>query len=215
VSRIVKSRRSSFLFAVSLVGAVWAAQACSDPATTTPKASGGSAGGGSGTAGSSGASGQSGQAGASSGGVSGASGAAGFGGAAGSGAGGLGGTAGSGGGSAGAAGGTTLEPTFLGVASIMRNNCGLPACHGGGPDGQDLIFIDSTTLYDILMTKVVMACNNSVLVVPNNPDNSALLKLPTWQCTDFVMPQGCIDDPCITQAELDTIRAWIVAGAPR
>lgn len=144
-------------------------------------------------------------------GTSGAAGAAGFGGAAGSGAGGLGGAAGS----AGAAGGTTLEPTFLGVASIMRNNCGLPACHGGGPDGQDLIFIDPTTLYDILMTKVVMACNNSVLVVPNNPDNSALLKLPTWQCTDFVMPQGCIDDPCITQAELDTIRAWIVAGAPR
>ena len=70
------------------------------------------------------------------------------------------------------------------------------------------------TLYGILTTKVVMPCNNNILVVPNDPANSALLKLPTWQCTDFVMPMGCIDDPCLTQAELDTIRTWILAGAP-
>jgi hypothetical protein len=31
----------------------------------------------------------------------------------------------------------------------------------------------------------------------------------------FVMPQGCIDDPCLPDAELATFRAWIAAGAPQ
>jgi hypothetical protein len=54
-----------------------------------------------------------------------------------------------------------------------------------------------------------------VLVVPGDVANSALPKLPTWQCLDFVMPQGCIEDPCIKQEEIDAIRGWIAAGAPR
>jgi len=107
-----------------------------------------------------------------------------------------------------------MPGTFAHVAGIMQENCGFPACHGGGPDGQDLIFVNPATLYTNLTTKVVMACNNNILVVPGDPNNSALLKLPTWQCTDFVMPQGCIEDPCLKETELASIRAWITAGAP-
>jgi hypothetical protein len=141
---------------------------------------------------------------------------AGSGGSAGATAAGKGGMAGSGGGAGTAGmGAVPLGPTFASVASIMRENCGPLACHGGGPDGQDLIFVNLDTLYTTLTTKVVKECFNNVLVVPGDVANSALPKLPTWQCTDFVMPQGCIDDPCIAPAELDAIRGWIAAGAPR
>jgi hypothetical protein len=97
----------------------------------------------------------------------------------------------------------------------MSQNCGAPACHGGGPDGQDVIFVNRDTLYTTLTTTVVMECGNRPLVSPGNVANSALPMLPTWQCGDLVMPQGCLEDPCITPAELDAIRGWIAAGAPR
>jgi hypothetical protein len=122
------------------------------------------------------------------------------------------GSAGAAGSSAGA-GGVPITPTFAGVAEIMRANCGFPACHGGGPESQDLVFTDPATLYGSLTSKVVTECDGNILVVPNDPANSAILKLPTWQCRDLVMPKGCIDDPCLTSAELDTITTWISTGA--
>ena len=108
-----------------------------------------------------------------------------------------------------------LGPTFASVAEIMRQNCGAPSCHGGGPEGQDTVFVDTSTLYDVLTTKVVTECGGTLMVKPGDPVNSALLQLPTWQCGDLVMPKGCIDDPCLTMPEMDAIRGWISAGAPR
>jgi len=175
---------------------------CSEPApTTVTPESGGTAGVAAGAGG-------------------GGAGALGGAGAAGSGAGALGGAGGANGGAAGTAGaagsgGVALGPTFASVAEIMRQNCGAPSCHGGGPEGQDIVFVDTTTLYDLLMTKVVMECGGTALVKPGDPVNSALLKLPSWQCGDLVMPKGCIDDPCLTAPEMEAIRSWIVAGAPR
>jgi hypothetical protein len=72
-----------------------------------------------------------------------------------------------------------------------------------------------STLYDTLTTKVVKECNNSVMVVPNDPSKSALVMLPTWQCTDFVMPVGCIDNPCLESDQMAIITGWIASGAPR
>jgi hypothetical protein len=171
---------------LGLVFAVLAASGCSAP---DPVLAG--SGGAGGTGGSAGLSGGAGKA------------AAGFGGAA--------------AGAAGAAG-TPMPGTFGAVAEIMRQNCGLPACHGGGPDGQDLVYTNIATLHNVLMTTLVSECNNNPLVTPSDPANSALLKLPNWDCTDpmgapFVMPQGCIDDPCLQPAELASITAWIMAGA--
>lgn len=122
------------------------------------------------------------------------------------------GTAGSGSGSG--------QATFAAVASILSQECGKPLCHGGAAPAQMLNFTNMTTLYATLTSKVVSECVGEKLVVPGDPTNSALLKLPTWECRDamgaaFVMPQGCIDDQCLPDAELATLRAWIAAGAPQ
>jgi hypothetical protein len=196
-----------------------ATAACSGPVTEPPDpvATGGGAGMPSG-----------GNAGMSGGGAAGSSAGNASAGASGSGGGGTAGTggytgqagaSGSGGASAGAAGtagaaGFTLTATFDGLATYMQQNCGLPKCHGGAVDGPDLVFVDRSTLYNILTTRVVMPCSNRILVVPGKPEESALLMLPNWECTDFVMPMGCIEDPCLPEADIATIRAWIAAGAP-
>jgi len=114
--------------------------------------------------------------------------------------------------------GATGPGTFNDVAMIMAMNCGAPLCHGGG--GQPLVYTNKATLYGILTSTVVTECMNSKLVTPGDPAHSALLLLPTWMCTDqsggpFVMPQSCIDDPCLTQAERDSIKTWIMNGAPQ
>ncbi len=116
--------------------------------------------------------------------------------------------------------GATGPGTFSDVAMIMANNCGASQCHGGGPGGQPLVYTNKATLYGVLTSTVVAECMSSKLVTPGDPAHSALLLLPTWVCTDpsggpFVMPQGCIDTPCLKQTELDSIKAWITAGAPQ
>ena len=120
-------------------------------------------------------------------------------------------------GGAGGSGGGSSTGTFASVASILSTNCGAPACHGGGPDGQKLVLNDMATLYDALMTTVVHYCDSKLLVVPNDPANSALTMLPTWQCYYFVMPMGCLGEPtpCLPAEDLSSITAWISAGAPR
>jgi hypothetical protein len=134
----------------------------------------------------------------------------------------FGGSAGSSGvaGSPGSAGSGSGQATFAAVASIMSQECGKPLCHGGAAPAQMLNFTNMTTLYATLTSKVVSECMGEKLVVPGDPTNSALLKLPTWECRDamgaaFVMPQGCIDDQCLPDAELATLKAWIAAGAPQ
>lgn len=125
------------------------------------------------------------------------------------------GVAGSGVAGSGTAGGPSGQTaTLSAVAAILKESCGALSCHGGGPEGRDVVFTDPATLYQTLTTTVVAPCNNKPLVTPGQSANSALLMLPTWQCDDFVMPQGCFDDPCLPTADLATISAWIDAGAP-
>jgi hypothetical protein len=131
---------------------------------------------------------------------------------------GLSGSAGKAAAGAGGAAGAAGPGTFGAVAEIMRQNCGLSACHGGGPESQELVYTNVATLHSVLTTTIVSECNNNPLVMPGDPVNSALIKLPNWDCTDpsggpFVMPQGCIEDPCLPPAELASITAWIMAGA--
>jgi hypothetical protein len=101
----------------------------------------------------------------------------------------------------------------------MSMECGLPLCHGGAAPQQGLNFTDMATLRTTLTTRMVTECGNELLVAPGDPANSALLKLPIWKCMDssgaaFVMPQGCIEDQCLSDSELATFQAWIAAGAP-
>jgi len=117
--------------------------------------------------------------------------------------------------------GATTPGTFNDVAAIMARNCGASQCHGGGPGGQPLVYTNKATLYNTLTTTVVTECMSAKLVTPGDPTHSALVLLPTWMCKDqsggpFVMPQGCITqpDPCLTDAEMASIKQWIMAGAP-
>jgi hypothetical protein len=112
----------------------------------------------------------------------------------------------------GAAGATPSGPaTFAGVAAIIQQHCALAACHGGGRNPR---LTNNSSLYRTLTSTTVKECGGNALVTPNSIANSALLLLPNWECTDLVMPEGCVDMPCLSGGELATIAAWIQAGAP-
>lgn len=109
----------------------------------------------------------------------------------------------------GAAGAPANVPaTFAAVSSIIQANCAI--CHGSRMPR----LTNSANLYKTLTSTTVKECGGNALVKPNDPANSALLMLPNWECDDLVMPQGCVDMPCLTDTELATITAWINAGAP-
>lgn len=195
--------------------AVLAASGCSSSQPTSPTDNGPANGGSAGTSATGSANG--GTAGASTAGAThGGAGAGGNGATGGAGTG----TAGTGTAGTGTAGAATMPGTFASVAAIMASNCGAALCHGGGAGGQPLVYTNKATLYNTLTTTVVKECNGVKLVTPGDPAHSALLLLPNWMCTDdsggpFVMPQGCIDTPCLSKDELDSITAWITAGAPQ
>ena len=109
----------------------------------------------------------------------------------------------------GAAGSPANVPaTFAAVSSIIQQNCAI--CHGSRAPR----LTSGSTLYQTLTSTTVKECGGNALVKPNDPTNSALLMLPNWECDDIVMPQGCIDMPCLSATDLATITAWIDAGAP-
>jgi hypothetical protein len=112
---------------------------------------------------------------------------------------------------AGAGGGSGATVTFSSIATTIQQNCGQAACHGGGrpPNLQN-----TATLIANLTSTVVHECGDHPLVTPGDPTKSALLDLPTWKCMDFVMPLGCVDDPCLKAEDLAALTAWIQAGAP-
>ncbi len=103
------------------------------------------------------------------------------------------------------------------AASVVGMRCGLAGCHGTG--AQKPALANNSSLYNTLKTFTVKECGGKALVVPSDATNSSLIKLMKWQCTDasngpFVMPQGCIDDPCLSAQEIATLTGWIAAGAP-
>jgi hypothetical protein len=116
------------------------------------------------------------------------------------------------GGMPGVAGSTgTVTSTFSAVASIIQQHCGASGCHGGARNPR---LTNNSNLYKTLTSTTVEECASNHLVTPSDPTNSALLMLPNWECDDFVMPEGCVDMPCLSATELATITAWIQAGAP-
>jgi hypothetical protein len=73
---------------------------------------------------------------------------------------------------------------------------------------------DEDLLYERLTSYRVEHCNGIMLVQPGEPDNSAMLKVVTHGCGDFIMPPLC-EDPCMDPATYASIAAWIKAGAPK
>jgi hypothetical protein len=107
--------------------------------------------------------------------------------------------------------------------------CGNSSCHNG--ETQPRMFWESSAddalLYQTLTTFAADLCDNKVLVVPNDPENSALLSILRGECDDFVsppsppmssrMPSGCDPDPvtgnCLDEATIGSIEQWIASGA--
>lgn len=95
-------------------------------------------------------------------------------------------------------------------------------CHEEGGDLPQ-VFKNDETLHDTLLTKTIERCENRVLVKPGDPEESALFRvLSGLPCgTVSRMPSGCYasDDPdlnsCTVPSDLERIRLWIAAGAPK
>jgi hypothetical protein len=69
-----------------------------------------------------------------------------------------------------------------------------------------------------LLDTVVDECGGARLVVPGDPQGSAIIRLVNRQCTKdgmpFYMPDDCERNPCLPSSQIRTITGWIQAGAP-
>ncbi len=126
---------------------------------------------------------------------------------------GRGGRAGSGGASMGGTTGSGGASSFSAVAAIFNSQCGTSACHGGR-QSPNLTSSNLTTLYSTLTNTTVRQCGSDHLVTKSDTANSAVLELVQHQCSNFVMPQGCTQNPCLSSADMTTLTSWIQAGAP-
>ena len=107
----------------------------------------------------------------------------------------------------------TGSALFTPVGVLINKTCATADCHGG-KERPSLSNTNPTTLYNTLKSTSVRQCGSDRLATPNDPANSALLELVQHQCGTFVMPDGCMMNPCISTADIATITAWIQAGAP-
>lgn len=116
---------------------------------------------------------------------------------------------------------TTGAPSFARIEKqILAERC-TAACHSGGEfaaGGLDLGVDSYTALVGAAPTAVQCGGVTMPRVVPGKPDESLLYALlvakaegTTPPCGD-AMPQGA-NRPALTPEELESVRAWIAAGA--
>jgi hypothetical protein len=122
---------------------------------------------------------------------------------------------------------TVLEPTFTTFKAMMMASpngpCSASDCHGVNNVHPDkLILEDDDGLLDRMKTHVAHRCNDLLVVVPGEPENSALVRALNGECTDSEgkplqrMPGGCNtteDCNCFYPSWMEAIEAWIAAGA--
>ena len=123
------------------------------------------------------------------------------------------GAAGSGG--AGAGSGAGVGVTFGQISTLIPGTCGGTECHTGT---QELSLRNDAGLYRRLLDTAVSECGGAHLVVPGNPQGSAIIQLVNRRCTKrgmpFYMPKDCTRNPCLPASQIQTITNWIQAGAP-
>jgi hypothetical protein len=120
-------------------------------------------------------------------------------------------------------------PSMFGpVADIIGLSCATNACHPNNKQQHANLHNTDGKLYErLLATSTTIAgadavCASLPLVVPGSPDTSLIMTMITGdanargKCGEK-MPYKCPDDMaqtvCLTDAEVDTIRSWIAAGA--
>jgi hypothetical protein len=115
----------------------------------------------------------------------------------------------------------TVKLVFGGGGGIMT--CGAAPCHGvngaAPPDHPlELPSNDDQRLYTNLLAYVSKACNNTKLVDPCNPTESALVKILKGPCGKTPrMPFGCSPQAgdCIPDEYIAAVTQWIASGAPQ
>lgn len=116
------------------------------------------------------------------------------------------------------AGVSAVERTinYSDVESAVERSCVRSVCHLspelGWPWPPDLSGL-AYPRYDALINTTVEKCGGVPLVDPGHPETSALLMLPQGLCGDLLMPDGCLEVPCIYQSDIDGLRLWIAEGA--
>jgi hypothetical protein len=116
--------------------------------------------------------------------------------------------AGSGGGGGGSSAGGA---TFTQVYGILMAGC---SCHISGAQG-GLSLSSKMTAYTNLVGANSTACSGQKRVVASNPDSSVLVHAVerTMLSTCRVPAMPANGAPKLSQANLDTIRGWVMAGA--
>ena len=113
-------------------------------------------------------------------------------------------------------GGTTVGfADFAEAGAWLGANCGVAGCHVSYPP--HLSNADMAQLEQVLTTYAASGCGNALMVVPGNPDNSALLMSVAGTCADVLMPFGCTtppSPPCLSEAVIADIRSWISRSDP-
>src|SRR5262245_17036813 len=107
-------------------------------------------------------------------------------------------------GSGGTAGGATTS-TFPAVRDLIVEVCADATCHGG----RERPSLTATNLYTTLTNTAVRQCGNDRLVTPGDTANSAILELVNGQCGNLLMPENCMEAPCLGPAEQMIISSWI------
>ena len=124
------------------------------------------------------------------------------------------------GGDEGTGGGAVRALTYDEVQYVVRMNCATSLCHGGEVD---LVLMDVDenfpketpydTLYETMIYTSIPECGDVPLVVPGDPDGSAMIRLFRRECGELVMPDGAVGTPTVNQYITDTFAAWIAEGA--
>lgn len=104
---------------------------------------------------------------------------------------------------------------FAEAGAWLGANCGVAGCHVSYPP--HLSNADMAYLQQILTTYAASGCGNALMVVPGDPDSSALFMSVAGTCADVLMPFGCTtppNPPCLSEAVLADIRGWISRSDP-
>jgi hypothetical protein len=114
------------------------------------------------------------------------------------------------GGGAGAAGGGAAATTFTQVYGLIMTGCG---CHVSGTSG-GLSMANKMSAYMNLVGANSTACSGQKRVVANDPTNSVFFhsieRTMLGSCNVPQMPAGGAK---MAQADIDKVKAWIMAGA--
>jgi len=116
-----------------------------------------------------------------------------------------------------ATGGSVGAATFSDVKAVVGFYCGGTTCHNSG-QLPNLFPDDDATLYATLMTYKVTKCGGRVLVKPCAPQDSAFFRAQSDPTTCEMLPQmpyGCGTGNCTQPDDLEIVRQWIAAGAPK